>query len=220
MEPVGRPRRSVRAPRVGGSGVQVVARHHLGDLLAVVGEGGPHVGGDGQVVPLAITPGQGFVRDLAEHLLAEPVRAAFRGERVGGDGEHVPAHEVAQGSVDGFRLAARHRDERVLGEALAEHAGHPDQGALAFGQGVESRRQEAVQGARDGHGPGQLAHQAVGALALAPHRAVVDEGADRLDGKEGDALGPGDHRLAGDRRDAGDQRLHQVGHGGGVEGVQ
>ena len=84
--------------------VQVVPGDDVGHLLAVAGEGGAQVRGHGQVAGLAVPAGQRVVGDLAEHLLGELVAAAFGGQRVGGDGEHLAVHQFGQGYPDCRRV--------------------------------------------------------------------------------------------------------------------
>ena len=86
--------------RCGGQGVQVVPGDHVGHLLAVAGEGGAQVRGHCQMPRLAVPAGQRVVGDLAEHLLGELVAAAFWGQRVGGDGEHLAVDQLSQGYPD------------------------------------------------------------------------------------------------------------------------
>ena len=76
--------------------VEVVAGDHLGDLLAVVGEGLTEVGGDGEVPRLSLAKRKRLVGDLAQQLLGEAVVTALGRERVGGHLENVAAHELVE----------------------------------------------------------------------------------------------------------------------------
>ncbi|MGH8987116.1 MAG: adenylate/guanylate cyclase domain-containing protein, partial [Acidimicrobiales bacterium] len=105
----------------GCEGVEVVPSDGVGDLLALVGEGRPQVGGDGQVAGLAVPLRQRLVGDLAEHFLAEAIGTTLWGEGVGQDVEDVAPHELCECCADGVVALPGHRDEGLLGEARAYH---------------------------------------------------------------------------------------------------
>ena len=70
--------------------------------------------------PPAVAPGERAVCDLADESLDEPVLAALGRPRIGLEGQHLAADEVAQPSDELVCRQAAHGGEGVDGECLAD----------------------------------------------------------------------------------------------------
>ena len=79
-----------------GQGVEVVPRDHLGHLVPVGREGGPEVGGHGEMTGLAIPARHGLIGNLAQQVLGEAEVTALGGQAIGADGEHLAAEQLGQ----------------------------------------------------------------------------------------------------------------------------
>jgi hypothetical protein len=191
---------------------------HVGHFLPIAGERGAQVRGHGQVPGLAVPAGQRVVGDLAQHVVGEPVAAAFGGQPVGRHAEYLPPHQFGQGRPHRGLVLAGDRDQRLGRERGAQHRGVGDQPPHARVQGIEPGGQQRVQAVGHGQLP-DLAGQPVGSLDRL-HDVAVDQRPDGLHREQRDAL-----RLGGDlgprrRGHAGNQRVHQRVHRRRVQWIQ
>ena len=194
-------------------GVEVVGGDHLGDLLAVVGEGSPQVLGGGTVAGLALSPGQPFVGDRPQQPLAEAVLARLRGEWIGADREHLLTHQRPQRVVQLGLGEVAERRRRGPREAAPEYGHRPHEAALGRRECVEPGGDQRAQRRRHVE-LGELldGHQA--ALALLQCSAAREH-TQRLDRVQRHPLGAPDHRGAKARVQPVDERVQQLSHLGG-----
>ena len=171
-----------------------------------------------EVAHLAVAAGQGVVGDLAQHVLGELVAAPLRRQRVGGHGQHLPAHQLSQRGPDGRFVLPGHRDQGLGGEAGAQHRGVGHQPPHTRVERVEAGGQQRVQAVRDGQLP-DIADQPVDALDGLDDVAV-DQGPHRLHREQRDALRLAGDRRPGRRRHPGHQGIHQLVHRRRIQRVQ
>ena len=88
-------------------GVEEMGAYHLGDLGALVREGGAHVGRCPQVPRLALGPAQHVVGHRADERLGEGVLAALGRELVGADGEDLLCARASSKGRRGMRDRGR-----------------------------------------------------------------------------------------------------------------
>ena len=202
----------------GFEGVEVVPGDDVGDLLAVTREGGAQMRGHGEMARLAVTPGQGVVGDLAQHVLGKPVAAPLGRQRVGRDAKHLAAQQLGQARPGRRLVQAGHRDQRLGGEGGPQHRGVGGQPPHVRVEGIEPGGQQRVQAVRNGRFA-NVADEPVHPLD-GLHDVPVDQGADGFHGEQRDALCLGGDRRTGGRRHAGHQRVHQRVHQRRIQRVQ
>jgi hypothetical protein len=168
--------------------------------------------GRSEVTDLAVAPRQRPVRDLADERLDERVLAALGRSRVGVQHEQLAPDEGPQVPDERRLLEAADRGERRRREALAEHRGVLQEGAVGRLEGVETARDEGSQRLRHGE-VGQIAGRPVDAVDER-ESTLREQHADRLDGVERDAVGARDDdfrcRLREPRHEAAQQLAHRL----------
>jgi hypothetical protein len=198
----------LRGARLGAVGLEVVVRHHAGEL--VVGQR-LEVPSSSQVPHPSGRLGEHRVRHLAQDALDEAELAALRRAWVEVLHEQLTPDERAQPGLDLLGGAAGHAGQSGDGERLPEDGRVLQERAVGVLERVHPRGEQRVQRLRDV----ELAHEAADHSVRTPdllEHVAVGQHADGLDGVQRDALGPGDDAVDVLGRQAGHVPADHRGH--------
>ena len=184
---------------------------HLDDLVLVGAPALGQVGGDSEVLVLAVALGERLVRDGSDEVLQEAVLPSLGRARVGLERHNLLADERGEQLVDRVAVHPGQRCQRLPAERLADDGRVLQQAPLGLGEAVETGRDERVQGLWDiqrADGPDRTVTR-----ALTNEEPAVDQHAHGLDGIEGHAFGALEDLLAHLGRQPRHEPGDQLGHG-------
>ena len=124
----------------------------LDDLVLVGSPRRLQVGGDGEVLVLAVALWERLVGDGPHEVLQEAVLAALGRPRVGLERDDLLAHEGGEQLVERVGTEVGEREQRRPAEGLADDGGVLEKAPLCRREAVETSRDERVQGLGDVEG--------------------------------------------------------------------